>query len=648
MPIARQARRPAQVTRSRAWYVRCALAAALTIGLSRQATHGLLAQQQPPTFRSGVDIVQLDVTVLDRNRKPVRGLTAADFALLEDGIPQRIVSVTPVDLPEPAPVTAAWMRDVAPDVVRNDADIGRVITIVFDDAHTGNQGAFWDPWVLKTGTRIARDVVNSLGPQDRAAVTFTFMGRRQNFTADHARLLKAIDSFRPKDSPTAGPPLGCAYRGAAGSGCVIDTLEHVADALPTLPPRRKVIVFISNGDAGVTALAGDTAMHNRDPHTPELDQAVQMFRRLQQANVTVYAFSPHGLQIHASLERDGAFQTFAEQTGGRAVLQTNTPWDGVPTMFDETRSYYLVAFQTAHRDGKFHRLTVTAGRPDLEVRTRTGYIAPESERAAARRKAPILMAPLEAAMSSGFPESTVPLAASLASFATPGQREMSVLVTSRVAPPADGAGATSVNLRVTAFDENWNDKATVREAVALTPETSGSARVAGDVLSTLKLRPGRYEIRLGAEAAGQGGSLFADLEVPDVSKARLSTSGVVLGRPLTGPASGLVAALRLPVEPTLARTFDPSDVVAAFLRVYQGGRNTVAPVSLRTTIFDEHGNSALDATSLLAADRFTGDRSADVRVDLPLARLARGEYLLTIETTLADLCLPATLRFRVQ
>ena len=40
---------------------------------------------QPPTFRTGVDAVQLDVSVLDKDRRPVRRLTAADFTVLEDG-----------------------------------------------------------------------------------------------------------------------------------------------------------------------------------------------------------------------------------------------------------------------------------------------------------------------------------------------------------------------------------------------------------------------------------------------------------------------------------------------------------------------------------------------------------------------------------
>ena len=42
---------------------------------------------QTPTFRSGADLVQMDVSVLDKDRMPVSGLTAADFVVREEGKP---------------------------------------------------------------------------------------------------------------------------------------------------------------------------------------------------------------------------------------------------------------------------------------------------------------------------------------------------------------------------------------------------------------------------------------------------------------------------------------------------------------------------------------------------------------------------------
>ena len=71
----------------------------------------------PPqtTFRAGVDIVDVDVSVLDRHRLPIRGLSAADFTVLEDGKPRPIVAFSSVDLPTRVRPTAPWLDDIAPD-----------------------------------------------------------------------------------------------------------------------------------------------------------------------------------------------------------------------------------------------------------------------------------------------------------------------------------------------------------------------------------------------------------------------------------------------------------------------------------------------------------------------------------------------------
>jgi len=84
--------------------------------------------QQAPTFRSGVDLVTVDVTVLSRGGEPVPSLNAGDFTLLVDGAPRPIVSVRrveasralppdaidarPEDAPAPAVDTAARRRFV--------------------------------------------------------------------------------------------------------------------------------------------------------------------------------------------------------------------------------------------------------------------------------------------------------------------------------------------------------------------------------------------------------------------------------------------------------------------------------------------------------------------------------------------------------
>jgi hypothetical protein len=94
-------------------------------------------QSQPPappsppqaTFTTRVDVVQFDVTVLDKDHRPIRGLTASDFTVLENGTPQPIVAVVPIELPGPALDSAPWMREIDSDVVTNERDIRRLVIL---------------------------------------------------------------------------------------------------------------------------------------------------------------------------------------------------------------------------------------------------------------------------------------------------------------------------------------------------------------------------------------------------------------------------------------------------------------------------------------------------------------------------------------
>ena len=155
------------------------------------AAVAVLSAQQPPQFRSGIELVELDVSVLDKDRRPVRGLTALDFMVLEDGQPQEIVSVGEIDVAEPIEAPTAWMREVAPDVRANLAASERLIVIVMDDAQVR-----MSPVTTKAVREIGRRLVDRLGPNDLAAVVFTRNNSgAQPFTSDRARLLAAVEKF---------------------------------------------------------------------------------------------------------------------------------------------------------------------------------------------------------------------------------------------------------------------------------------------------------------------------------------------------------------------------------------------------------------------------------------------------------------------
>jgi VWFA-related protein len=173
------------------------------------------------TFRTGVELVRLDVSVLDRDRRPIRGLTAQDFTILEDGKPQGVAAFSAVDIPDVVAPTAGWTHEVGSDVATNQLDVRRIVVILMDDGNTSP-----DDGAPKTARQIARAVIDRLGPNDLAAVVFTLQGKSQNFTTDRRQLIAAVESFVPRANagpgmwsaatsntrgvpPLAGPPLGC-------------------------------------------------------------------------------------------------------------------------------------------------------------------------------------------------------------------------------------------------------------------------------------------------------------------------------------------------------------------------------------------------------------------------------------------------------
>ena len=123
------------------------------------------SQDSTPTFRSGVQYVDVDVTVVDRKGRPVRGLGRDDFEVYEDGVLQTLDSFRQVDIPlPPRPAAGAPQQKwQAPrDVTSNPAD-GRVYVMLLD----GTGGA---P-ILRTRLVARRFVTEALGPAEHARQT---------------------------------------------------------------------------------------------------------------------------------------------------------------------------------------------------------------------------------------------------------------------------------------------------------------------------------------------------------------------------------------------------------------------------------------------------------------------------------------------
>ena len=635
----------------------CALACALVLSL-RPA---LDARQQAPVFRSKVEVVQLDVSVLDNRRRPVRGLMQDDFTILEDGKPRKIVGFTAFDIGDEDTTVSGWMRDVPPDVTTNDLKESRLFVIVMDDGLIPQ-----DPFAIKSSRDIARSIIDRLDPDDLAAIVFTGDNRKsQDFTKDKTKLIAAIDNFNPGlagymfglGALTMEPARG---RGeAAGGGppikpvdvdlwfyqSAIRTLSSIADFLIAAPGRRKAVMWISPGVPLDLGNCVPIDPRSKEPPiclpggmpTPEAVELTQrtdaIFRMAQRANVTIYPIDPSGLggmanyiesrigvinrpvAHHKATMQQDYLVAAAANTGGRTVLSINEFEPGIRDIFAENASYYLIAFETSNveADGKLHRIQVKVNREDVEVRARSGYYSPQPEDPKTRKAE---VSPESAALAKSIggllPTSDLPMKVVLAPFAVPGQRLSTVSIVLGVKEPVPEAAAkaridATTELQISAFTPEGDPRGTQRHTAKVTLRAGSGGDAEYEVLGKIDLPAGRYRLRLAAHnvASKKDGSVFADVIVPDYSNLPVSASPIVLGAtPAKASAPRDLLKSVLPFVPTAERDFSITHRPTAFLRLYQSGAKPVERASVSIRIRDAQDRVLIDASQTVAPDAF--------------------------------------------
>jgi VWFA-related protein len=630
---------------------------AAVVGLSLSIPHA-----QQTTFRAGVDVVSLDVTVLDKSRRPIRGLTAADFTVLEGGKPRPIVAFEEVVLPQAAidPAAAPWLRDAPRDVVSNDPSEGRLVVIMFDHSVNAGTGRAWAAVLART---IANRIIDQLGPGDLAAVIFTqHLARPQNFTADKSRLRHSVES------PVIGTSLidnGAASGQCPCGLCSLEAVTQVATAMADVPRRQKVLFFIGRQIAVNVEL--DAGPLSCDPY--RIPATAEMFLAAQRANVVVHALDPGGLLPPAAFSAGNravllpalaggankateSLQILAERTGGRAVFNQNAPEQAVPGIFAESSGYYLIGFEVdtsrpAANPRTFHAVDVRVNGRDVSVQNRSGYYLPSAAKPGAATPVESTVSALETALLGQLPTTQIPLRVAIAPFRSAGSADPALAITLNLKsdPPLGGR----IEAIATAYDTEGRAIGSQRLDVDLPESRDAAGAREHELQSRIELRPGHYEVRLAAreERSGRIGSVYTFVDVPDFRKAALSLSGVAM-QTSAGPrpvASDTLQSL-LPLAPTAVRTFATTSAVRAFARVYQPETSKPKAVTVRGYIVDASNRRVFDRSMALTAAQFVKG-AADCLLTLPLAQLSPGAHLLTIEASVGKTTVTRQVRFVV-
>jgi hypothetical protein len=162
--------------------------------------------------------------------------------------------------------------------------------------------------------------------------------------------------------------------------------------------------------------------------------------------------------------------------------------------------------------------------------------------------------------------------------------------------------------------------------------------------------PGRYEVRAAIDDATlrRSGSAYTYVDMPDFALATVSLSGVLIqaGQP-DGPVPGAPLGDLSPVTPTARRRFARTETVTAFVREYQSAGRRFMPgyaVAEITDAADRRVYEQQQRVDPMGAEH----HPLDFQLDVPVARLSPGPYLLTFEVRHGNETARRDVRFEVE
>ena len=616
------------------------IALAATLAVASSVLFAGQAPQEPtPTFRQGVEAVQLSVIVTDSEGNPVSGLTADDFEIFENKVARPMTTFAAVDIP----IERTERTLVEKDVRSNDGPPGRLYVIAFDDMGATN--------ALRSRAFLRQFIEKYFGPNDTAAVMLITRGLResgQEFTSNPRLLLQAIDKF---DGGSTGGPGGWTREKN-----FVGDLRSLMAVMATLRGGRKAVILVSERLPRELDPYRVTESRSRFLGGLFSDINLEFIDALSFAtrnNIAIYPVDPGGLTTETSapesfdtsgLEDRMNVRGLAEVTGGFALTGSNNYDGAFERLVRENSTYYLLAFNSGveRRDGSYVRVEVRVKRPGLQVRSNEGYVAPRGkpQEQQARRPSTVLAATWDA-VKSAITTSGVPIRVNAAAFKGRGGQAI-VPITLEIASEKlnlieqDGAwrGQLEIVFAVTDSQKRrfpiWRHRA----LLALKPETyERVSKGAIRIISQMPLPEGHFQIRASAGSAAVAGSVVYDLEVPNF-RDDFALSGVTLTSKQareTFTFSPHAITVSLPAPPTTAREFSRDDTLTLFAEAYE---NRKKPHTVTLTI--ELRNEAGGIVGSSTIERKSVEKPKDPSVytfapNLSLEDVAPGRYAIHVD-----------------
>jgi hypothetical protein len=317
---------------------------------------------------------------------------------------------------------------------------------------------------------------------------------------------------------------------------------------------------------------------------------------------------------------------------------------GMKQIIRDSSGYYLLGYtsSSAPTDGKFHSIDVRVKRPGVEVRARKGYWAYTAEDAARATAAPAAGPP--PAISKALSGLATPATGHAAQFWVGTDRgdANGARVTFAWEPisqaAARGADATAakVMLTATAPDGHPLFRGEIPGAGAA-PSSSDGAAASGSAAAaaampvagaaTFSAPPGPVQLRI--MVMGARGQIIdssaQDITVPDYTRTQVSIGTPRVYRART--AYEMTQVRNNPnAVPTVTRQFSRTERLLVRFDAYAAD-NTAPAVSAK--LLNRAGQSMADVPVQTVAGK-------PLQIDLPLASLAAGQYVLELDAKTAS------------
>ncbi len=616
-----------------------------------------LPERQLPVFRADSHFVRVDAYPTAKDGSVLRGLTAGDFELSEDGATQQIDSAEFIEYERWSPGSERPDPRDQSESFRLAADPRyRVVVVYLNRLQWANAHYVRQPLIdLLTREIGPRDLFGILLPNHEASdlMLGQFTPTMQSMVGQFLQIYNHQDPLSM--DPVEQKLLTCF--GQAGFGLISNwradnlyrDLEGLIKILGTIRDERKSIILVTESMPGVESFSrrggtppavggsrGTPPPSSRplpgagglatgvfqpdfnsagacqmlasgipEPHPQRFQDLIKLARRM---NVAINPVSPAGLSMRGDWS-SSYLSELASETGGLAIVNTNGIKEGFKRIANDMSAYYALGYYTTNTkwDGRLRRLRVKLKSTGKTVRARYEYQAPSAEDIAAMRAA------------SDAPPRTV----------GPTAEESAMNVLARVRADAElhvhGAVhgqtlAIAVEIPQATAAHRWRKGGEV-DVTATDPQghtMSGRTTMAAGARGA--------EVRLLLPASPQGPwQVRARMTQPDDDQtlenhARVASGDAVFGEPLLYRALPQPAA---PFRPAADPQFWRTERLRAEWLLPGGG----SPYTVRARLLQTSGEPLTFAPPITTDDTPDGVR---VRLDLSLAAFASADYLIEI------------------